>query len=506
MAQNCNLHCEIGIVYGSCVRCLTPSQNTKKWTKRTSTLYQYQVTSSKRTYSVVQDMELPNGNECTATPRTCCRKLANRAHDMLRKARKHKSGGYKTNSEKMARWWQTPLVLVRNWVDWRTDCSLWRTCIGRPFYIATRGERSYWEKLGTQVEHRRRSRTNESTTGFRWTERERKRLHDEHVNGTSERNTPFHPVQRSRQQRSAPYFTFLNIPKRWSRWPSKAEVQQWDTCPEPTELRLTGYFRRSKSCRQAHLPHATCSHVRSLHRSHSTDDMCTLAQGAQGSRRVVRRKTTVHPRVVVRPLLHATLSTSSPSLFFHLCCVVVVFFSEPRPVVHVSYYPLRRSTAGWHFYGIHLFHKSNTLTPKTNSQTYWQMTISHVMSGTIFSVCSLSAFSALSAALEQCRKGYRKEQKTVASSSTAQSSSAVNGPGILEAPCESLSLTACAERSAAEDSNQNDATSSSQVWQSDAKTIASAGRPAAEGSGIVNVDSVWPNNFQISVACVPHLE
>ena len=44
------------------------------------------------------------------------------------------------------------------------------------------------------------------------------------------------------------------------------------------------------------------------------------------------------------------------------------------------------------------------------------------------------------------------------------------------------------------------------VWQTDAKTSASAVRPAAEGSGIVNVDSVCPNNFQISVACVPHLE
>ena len=35
---------------------------------------------------------------------------------------------------------------------------------------------------------------------------------------------------------------------------------------------------------------------------------------------------------------------------------------------------------------------------------------------------------------------------------------------------------------------------------------ASAGRPAAEGSGTVNVDSVWPNNFPISVDYVPHLE
>ena len=114
--------------------------------------------------------------------------------------------------------------------------------------------------------------------------------------------------------------------------------------------------------------------------------------------------------------------------------------------------------------------------------------------------------------------------KTVANSSTAQSSSASNSPGILKTPSHSLSLIACAGRPAAEDSNQNDAASSSQVWQPDAKTNASAGRlaatetnqnldfqtsagrPAAEGSGIVNVDSVWPNNFQISVDYVPHLE
>ena len=38
-------------------------------------------------------------------------------------------------------------------------------------------------------------------------------------------------------------------------------------------------------CRQIHQPHATFSHVQVLHRSHSTDDMCTMDQG-----RVVRRK------------------------------------------------------------------------------------------------------------------------------------------------------------------------------------------------------------------------
>ena len=53
--------------------------------------------------------------------------------------------------------------------------------------------------------------------------------------------------------------------------------------------------------------------------------------------------------------------------------------------------------------------------------------------------------------------------KTVANSSTAQSSSASNGSGIPEAPSQSVSLMACAVRLAAGDSNQNDAASSSQV-------------------------------------------
>ena len=34
--------------------------------------------------------------------------------------------------------------------------------------------------------------------------------------------------------------TFLKTTKHWSKWSSRAEVQRWDTCPEPTELRLIG--------------------------------------------------------------------------------------------------------------------------------------------------------------------------------------------------------------------------------------------------------------------------
>ena len=99
--------------------------------------------------------------------------------------------------------------------------------------------------------------------------------------------------------------TFLKIMKPWSRWLSRPEVQQWDTYPEPKELRLSGYL---------------------------------------------------------------TESTWTPKS------------------------------------------NSNMLTPKTNSQTYWQRAISHVMRGTIFSICSMSAFSAQQIAMsKRMRQGTGEE-------------------------------------------------------------------------------------------------
>ena len=39
--------------------------------------------------------------------------------------------------------------------------------------------------------------------------------------------------------------TFWRITKQWLKWSSRAEVQQWDTHPEPTELLLTGCLSES---------------------------------------------------------------------------------------------------------------------------------------------------------------------------------------------------------------------------------------------------------------------
>ena len=209
----------------------------------------------------------------------------------------------------------------------------------------------------------------------RHSKREMKRLHDEHVKETSEGNTPIHPAQRSRQRRGQQFEGLENtiiksMPKQdgepilrshgetcrgiqhirpreisrsntmigsrtnsWNSWRSSSWTEQWwflssempffFACRKVNSLAIYG------RCRQIHLPHATFSHVQLLHRLHSTDDMCSMS----GSRRVVRRKTLLHPRVMSHSLLHATLNKFSLTC---LSCVVVVFFSESRPVVHVS--------------------------------------------------------------------------------------------------------------------------------------------------------------------------
>ena len=52
----------------------------------------------------------------------------------------------------------------------------------------------------------------------------------------------------------------------------------------------------------------------------------------------------------------------------------------------------------------------NTLTPRTNSQTYWQWEISDVMNGIIFCVCSTLAISVLPIVLKRCRKERKNMQ------------------------------------------------------------------------------------------------
>ena len=55
--------------------------------------------------------------------------------------------------------------------------------------------------------------------------------------------------------------------------------------------------------------------------------------------------------------------------------------------------------------------KSNTSTPKTNSQTFYPKGISHVMSGIICGLCLISAILVLQLALLQWQNDHNKIQE-----------------------------------------------------------------------------------------------
>ena len=91
------------------------------------------------------------------------------------------------------------------------------------------------------------------------------------------------------------------------------------------------------------------------------------------------------------------------------------------------------------------------------------------------------------------------------------SPNASNRRGILRAPTEKgFILQESTEKPVARDSKQNDAASSSQVWQQDAETDESTRRLVAlmaeNSESIDGNDTVWPPNLHLSAAHVSHLE
>ena len=143
---DCNLYWEIGIVYCSCGRCLTPSQSTKKLEKKNF--------------------------DALSIPGYVIKKN-------LHRGAKHGA------SERQRMYYKASMVGTKP--SWKDDTtmrntaslcqkfgglksrffSVTKTCTGRSLlYCNKGGKNSKLEKLGTQDDKRRCSRTNESTTGF----------------------------------------------------------------------------------------------------------------------------------------------------------------------------------------------------------------------------------------------------------------------------------------------------------------------------------------------------
>ena len=128
--------------------------------------------------------------------------------------------------------------------------------------------------------------------------------------------------------------------------------------------------------------------------------------------------------------------------------------------------------------------KSNTLIPKTNSQTCWRKAMSFVMNGITFSVCSTSwtfwsFLVAISVQLTNLKLG----------------SCATHSLVTLKVQSSNLDLTSTG-RPVARGLNENTA-SSSEVWQTDVNPSTGTGRPVAETT---------KNPMRISRHKVGHLE
>ena len=82
-------------------------------------------------------------------------------------------------------------------------------------------------------------------------------------------------------------------------------------------------------CRQINLPHATFSHLQSLHKSHSTNAWVHWLKGPLGSSLSRPQKSVIHPRVMFHLASHSTLNTSTSSL--SLTSPVLLSSSSPNP-------------------------------------------------------------------------------------------------------------------------------------------------------------------------------
>ena len=328
---DCNLHWEVGIVYCSCGRCL-------------KTLAEYQKQLDKKNFDALsipgdvikknlppwcKNMELPNGNKCTT-----------KATEMLQKAHQPQAWWLQNLFGKMAQWSQIPQVFARYWWTKEQNIQNDEHALEDHSYIAAREERTRNEKNWVlKLNKEGAPLPMDQRADFVEAKRELKRLHDEHVKETSEGNTPIHPMQRTRQRRNKQFeeleeYNYQVDPRtRWRSYPSKSQGNlsrhptfsssstRWEQHDDWKSSKSWNFWRSSSSteqwCRQIHMPHATFSHVQSLHRSHSTDDMCTLAQDE-----LCAEKTSLHPRGALPHRL---------SLLPLLCCCRLLFHCEnPR--------------------------------------------------------------------------------------------------------------------------------------------------------------------------------
>ena len=276
----------------------------------------------------------------------------------------------------------------------QADCSVWRTCIGRSLlHCNTEGRKNSNEKKWLNNEGVQG--TTESTSWFRWSKTRIKKTAWWTCERDSERNTPIHPIQRTRRRRNQQFEGLEEYNykvDRWTGWrsyPSKSQgnlrhptssstqrkqhddrksnkswnswrsspglkgkflfVQRFFRLPEIwIPWQSTGSVDRYTCARHIFI---TCT-VIAQNRRHvflgsrglrAQDEL--FAKNIHSSTRscFTLRLTVQWTRALVLSHL-PLLCYCRPLLRTQTCC--------PRIIC-----PLWRSTAGWYFYGISLFHR-----------------------------------------------------------------------------------------------------------------------------------------------------
>ena len=170
-------------------------------------------------------------------------------------------------------------------------------------------------------------------------------------------------------------YIFLKTMKQWSRWSGQVEVRRWDTCPEPTELYLIGWETSRKTSLLVVWHARTRDKVRGKILWNGEKECWAVVQSLYS--------------VLGRPSLEEGRTGSGRRIVQSMltnCLEMLVFGQKWTRVPN----PQSRT---WLVDRINLGPQNPNhvrLIPKTNSQTYWQREISHVMNGTIFSVCLTS--------------------------------------------------------------------------------------------------------------------
>ena len=310
--------------------------------------------------------------------------MYHKAKDMLQKARQPKHGGYKTILERWHNDDQHGKSLSE--IGWTEEQIVQydELALEDQSFVATRGERDPSEKSWVlKVNKEGAQGPTNQRPDFVEAKREMNRLHYGHVKETSEGNTPIHPVQRSRQRRGHQFegleennYQTYGEPILRSHGETLRGIQHIRHCQLSGSSTTTG--SRTKvgilgdphpglnssafsvqrcffACRKENflaivrgVDRCTCRTPHCHMYSHSTEHTAwmTCVHWLKGFLCAkIGHSCTRHVSSFAARDTEHFLTFS----FFYLFCVVVVFFSEPGPVVHVSNCPLRRSTAGWHF-------------------------------------------------------------------------------------------------------------------------------------------------------------